>query len=47
MSIGKGFVIGMKFTVGLFGNKTMGNCVYNENAENAESVLLHGTVHVN
>ena len=27
--VGKGIVIGKKFTFGSFGWKTMGNCVYN------------------
>ena len=35
--VGKGVVIGVKFTCGTFWYKTMGNCVYNTTAENQRS----------
>ena len=35
--VGTCIVIGMKITFGLFGYKTMGNCVYNKSAEKQRS----------
>ena len=37
--VGKGIVIGMNLTFGLFRCKTMGSCVYNETAEKKKNFL--------
>ena len=48
--VGKGIVVGIKFTFRSFGCKTVGNCVYNETSEKQRSLssfIIWGTLHLN